>query len=111
MRKNKEILRLKWELGLSNRQIAKNCLLSRTTIADYMARLQAAGLGWPLPPELDEYTLENLVFPCSSPEALKEPNPLPDWTLMHQELKRKGVTLLLLWTEYKERYPEGYQYS
>ena len=111
MRKIKEILRLKWELGLSNRQIAKSSLLSRATIADYMARVQAAGIGWPLPPEMDETTLENLLFSCSSPGALQEPKPMPDWALVHQELKRKGVTLLLLWTEYKETYPEGYQYS
>ena len=111
MRKIKEILRLKWELGLSNRQIAKSCLLSRATIADYMARVQAAGLTWPLPPEMDENTIESLLFSCSSPGALNEPKPMPDWALVHQELKRKGVTLLLLWTEYKETYPEGYQYS
>jgi transposase len=111
MRKIKEILRLKFELKLSNRQIAKSCHLSRATVADYTARVQAAGLNWPLPPEMDETALENLLFPSANPLALKEPKFLPDWALVHQELKRKGVTLLLLWTDYKEQSPDGYQYS
>lgn len=110
MRKVKEVLRLKWECGLSHRQIAKNCGIARPTVADYLRRASAAGVSWPLPEGLDEGTLERLLFPL--PQVMPaELRPRPDWSAIHRELKRKGVTLFLLWQEYKASYPEGYQYS
>jgi transposase len=110
MRQVYEVLRLKWAQGLSDRQVARSLGLSRPTVAHYVQRAQAAGLSWPLPDELDESALEQRLFP--PPDATDAPTPpSPDWAQVHQELKRKGVTLWLLWQEYKAAVPEGYQYS
>lgn len=110
MRHVKEVLRLKWSRGLSARKIARSLRMSRPTIAEYVRRAQAAGLSWPLPESLDDAALERLLFP-STPDTSAVTVPVPDWAEVHQELKRKGVTLLLLWQEYKAAEPEGFQYS
>ena len=110
MRKVKEVLRLKLVCGLSHRQIAKSCSIGRTTVYEYLRRAKEAGLSWPLPVGMDETSLDRLLFPPASsiPSGARgEPN----WTEIHQERKRKGVTLFLLWQEYKENHPERYQYS
>jgi transposase len=110
MRKIKEVVRLKWEHGLSNREIARSCSISRSTVADYLRRFEDEGLSWPLPPELDEAELEKRLFPLPQvpPSGSR---PWPDWSEIHRELRRKGVTLFLLWEEYKQAHPQGYQYS
>jgi transposase len=110
VRKIKEVLRLHYEKGLSTRQIAKSLDISRSTIRDYLDRVQRAGLGWPLPSELDEASLEHQLFPSLHGVA-QEKRQMPSPQYLHQELKKKGVTLQLLWHEYKEKNPEGYQYS
>jgi transposase len=110
MRKIKEVLRLKWGCGLSDRKVAKSCSVSHPTVAEYVGRAAAAGLSWPLPEDLDDARLERLLFPDTASLPPGE-RPVPDWAKIHQELRRKGVTLSLLWEEYKESYPEGYQYS
>src|SRR2546429_1070159 len=110
MRQVHEVLRLKWAGGLSDRQIAQSLGLSRPTIAAYVQRAQAAGLSWPLPEGLDEATLNRLLFHPPPTKALFTPV-APDWATVHHELKRKGVTLFLLWQEYKTATPEGFQYS
>ena len=110
MRQVHEVLRLKWAGGLSDRQIAQSLGLSRPTIAAYVQRAQAAGLSWPLPEGLDEATLERLLVPPPPTKGLFTPV-APDWATVHHELKRKGVTLFLLWQEYKTATPEGFQYS
>jgi len=110
MRKVKEALRLSYEKGLSPRQIAKSLDTGRTTIQEYLHRAQQAGLTWPLAPELDETSLESLLFPPPA-SVVHQKRQMPPMEYLHQELKRKGVTLQLLWYEYKEKYPEGYQYS
>src|ERR671925_517174 len=92
MRKIKEVLRLRGECGLSNRQIAQSCALARPTVTEYLCRAQAADLGWPLPAELDKGALERLLFPPRSALPVEQ-RPVPDWAEVHQELKRKGVTL------------------
>lgn len=109
MRKIREILRLKWSLNLGLRQIARSCNLSHSTIGEYLARAQAAGITWPLPAELDDAALEELLFPGNNPARRFSPE--PDYNWIHRELKRKEVTLQLLWTEYKQQQPDGYQYS
>lgn len=110
MRKIKEILRLKWDRKLSNRQIATTCGISRPTVREYLRRAAEVGLSWPLPPALDDVRLEQLLFP-PTPRLPAQARGVPDWSAIHQELKRKGVTLFLLWQEYREANPEGYQYS
>ncbi len=109
MRKIREILRLKWESKLGDRPVARSCGVSRSTVSDYVRRARAAGLSWPLPEELDEDALTALLFP-QSPCVASRP-PLPNWAEVHRELKRKGVTRWLLWSEYKDQYPDGLQYS
>ena len=110
MRKIYEILRLKYGHGLSNREVAVSVSVSRSTVADYLLRAPAAGLSWPLPDGLDETGLEQRLFPSVSPEK-QQSRPQPDWVEVQRELRHKGVTLALLWQEYKEKHPEGCQYS
>ncbi len=110
MRKIRQVLRLAIEAELGRRQIARSLSMSPTTVGEYLRRAAAAGLGWPLPLTLDDAQLEALLFPAVPPAAT-DPRPLPDWSAVHRELKHKGVTLMLLWEEYKARDPEGLQYS
>jgi transposase len=110
MRQIKEVLRLKWGQGLSQRQIAHSLGISRPAIAEYLHRAAQAGLSWPVPETLDETAVEQLLFPArptpSAPDLV-----VPDWATIHRELKRKNVTLFLLWQEYKAAQPSGFQYS
>ena len=112
MRKIKEVLRLKFGLGFANRQIARSCSINHSTVADYLYRAKAAGLGqWPLPDGLDEEGLEKRLFPtvASRPE---QPRAVPNWPAIHEDLHgHKHVTLQLVWQEYKQSNPDGYQYS
>lgn len=110
MRKIKEILRLRWAAGLGVRQIARSCNLSHSTVSDYLARAQAAGLSWPLPEHLDDAALENLLFRPKG-RVRGRTYPEPDFAYIHRELRRKGMTLHQLWLEYKQEHPDGYQYS
>ena len=111
MRKIKEILRLRWELRFSRRQTARSCQVSHSTVSEYETRAKQAGLSWPLPEDLDEGTLESLLFSKAVNSRSLNPRPVPDMNWIHQELRKPGVTLQLLWVEYKEQYPDGYQYS
>ena len=110
MRTIREVLRLKWQEKLSHQQIAASCRIARSTVREYLERAASAGLAWPLSPDLDDAALDRLLFPPQPPIA-SETRPLPDMAQIHRELSRKGVTLRLLWLEYKASYPEGYQYS
>jgi len=110
MRKIEEVLRLKWDHHLSNRQIAKSCLISHSTVREYLDRARLAGISWPLDPGLDYATLENMLFPEKAPLACSQ-RTMPSMDYLYRELKRKGVTLQLLWYEYRQANPEGYQYS
>src|SRR5262245_34208857 len=110
MRKIREILRLKWEQGLSHRQIAESCQVARPTVTEYVERATAVGLSWPLPADLDETALERLLFP-PRPSQLEPTRAIPEWPTVHEELQRKGVTLFLLWHEYKAQHPTGYGYT
>ena len=110
MRKIKEVIRLKWEQGLSNRAIARSCSIGRATVGEYLRRAAAAGLSWPLPKELDETEVERKLFPPLSLIPL-EWRPIPNWSETHQELQGKGLTLFLLWEEYRQVNPDGFQYS
>jgi transposase len=110
MRKIKDLLRLKWGCGLSNRQVAASCGVARSTVAETLYRAAAAGLSWPVPEDLDDQQLDARLYPAA-PSPTSPPRALPDWATLHQELTRKGVTLALLWQEYKAQQPDGYQYS
>ncbi len=108
VRKIREILRLKNELGLSNRAIARACKVSNSTVGEYLERAGKAGLGWPLPEGLSEDELYRRLFPENEEEASPSARPLPDWEDVRRELSRRGVTLKLLWIEYQEQHPDGY---
>jgi len=109
MKKIIEVLRLKYAGGLSHAQVAQACTLSKGAVSKYVSLAAAHGLTWPLPEDLDEARLEGLLFPPAvKPAAFAE----PDHFGLHQALKRKGVTLQLLWSEYAAVHGErAYRYS
>ena len=110
MRKVRDILRLAVGQGLSCRQVGQALDVPFTTVADHLRRAKAAGLSWPLPEGLDDAALETRLF-AKEPAPPTEARPVPDWDYVHRELRRKGVTLMLLWFEYKEAHPDGWGYS
>jgi transposase len=111
MRCVREILRLKHDCGASDRAIARSTGLARSTVSEYVARAAAAGLGWPLPATLTNAALEALLFAKTGSTPGVRRKAEPDWPSIHRELRRAGVTLMLLWQEYRAGAPEGYGYS
>jgi transposase len=110
MRTIREVLRLKLDCGLSDRQIAKSTGLARSTIGEYLRRFHESGLLWPLTAALQERDLASCLFP-QPPVIPRDRRPVPDWPLVQAEMRRKSVTLTLLWQEYKAANPDGFQYS
>ncbi len=86
MRKLKEMLRLHFELGLSNREIARSLGVSHSTVGDLLGRLRAAAVVWPLPAGLDEAALEAALYPGNTGKSRSRPE--PDWNHVHRELSR-----------------------
>lgn len=110
MRKIRDVLRLSLAEGFSRRQVAAALGVPLSTVGDYVVRATRAGVDWPLAQGMDDAELERLLFgPAISPPSASRP--LPDLPSIHRELRRKGVTLQLLWLEYKEQFPDGYQYT
>ena len=110
MRKILEVLRLRYESHLSHERIAAATRVSKGAVTGYLQRARAAGLTWPLPQPMDDAQLEALLFPRAAP--LVERRAAPDLAHLHQELKRKGVTLMLLWEEYAVAHAgQAYGYS
>ena len=113
MRKIKEVLRLKYDCGISEREISRSCQVSRSTVADYIRRAAAAGLNWSEASALAQTQLEERLFPTEHvPSSVKRPS--PDCEHIYNELRtyRKfNLTLSQLWLEYKEKHPDGYQYT
>jgi transposase len=111
MRKIKEVLRLKYESGLTHRQIGRSCGITHRTVAEYVRRAEAAKLNqWPLPEEIDDTGLELKLFPPVV--APSTPRVLPIWAEVYEELQtHKHLTLQLVWQEYKQAHSDGYRYS
>ena len=109
MRKILEVLRLHHEGNLSHREIARAISASPTTVGEILHRAKLAGVTWPLPAATSEAELEARLYPPAAPS--RQTRPEPDWPAVHRELRRKGVTLDLLWQEYKAEHPDGYRYS
>ena len=109
MRNIREVLRLAAG-GMSNQLIATSLSVGKTTVRNCRLRAKAAGVGWPLPDDLTDEALEARLYPPQE-AAPDDERPLPDWAMIHRELKRPGVTLQLLWQEYRAVHPEGYGYS
>jgi len=110
MRNIREILRLHHENGLSSRKIALTCNCSYVTVLTILEKASAARLSWPLPKELDDRELEEKIYPGTASQ-IKSQRPLPKMEYLHTELSRPGVTLQLLWQEYKLDHPAGLMYS
>lgn len=106
MRKIREVLRLKWKLGLSHRQVRRSVQIGHGTVCDYLQRAKVEGLSWEQVEGFEDAELEERLFPRR--QARQGERELPDWPKVHQELKKKSVTLSLLWQEYRDSDPEGY---
>jgi transposase len=110
MRKLKEILRLRYGSNLSVQQIASSLKLAKSTVSKYLSLAKAADIKWPLPTDTDEADLRVAIFVKNSPTRTQYVK--PDFAYIHNELKRKGVTLQLLWEEYAAAYPaRAYSYT
>ena len=110
MRKVREVLRLKHALGMSYRKISEATGVGKTAgRPSTCARAQAAGIGWPIPDGIDDTELERRLFPVAEDSTNKRP--AGDWPAIQRELKRRGVTLALLWQEYRAEHPNGYSYT
>lgn len=110
MRHIREVLRLHYSVGMSQRAVARSLGLAHGTVSKYVNRARRAGLTWPLPTELDhDVQLENRLFPPPSDRPGDE-RPHPDWALVHRELRRPNVTLMLLWEEYCDGNSDSFRY-
>src|SRR5947208_2236517 len=110
MRRVREVLRLRHALGMSDRSIAQSLAIGKTTVGEYICRAKVIGITWPVPEEIDDAELERRLFTAPSFEEKPKRPPL-DWPRLHEELKRRGVTLMLLWLEYRANEPDGFGYS
>ena len=110
MRQVREVLRLRTAVvGLN--EIARRIGVAPSTVRLTLKRLASAGLSWPLPAEMTDSALETALFVAAGTKQGHRRHAEPDWAELHRELKRKHVTLTMLWDEYIERCPEGYRYS
>ena len=112
MRKIRDVLRLRFAQGLSQRAIAGSTGLSIGAVNSYLSRARLAGLNWPLPEDLGDVKLEARLYP-PLPDVAAERRPVPDWAAVHRELRRPNVTLSLLWEEYRAGTggQDGFSYS
>jgi transposase len=112
MRKIKDVLRLRYELGLGQRQIARSCSIGQATVAEYLKRAKAVGIGWPLPDGWDDAQLHKAVFGSPEPPVARKGKPLPELAEVREQLQRhRNLTLQLIWEEYRQKHPDGYSYS
>lgn len=112
MRKIKEVLRLRFGLGLHQDQIARSCSIGQATVHRYLEKAAAAKVTWPLPEDLDDRRLDELLFPKRPLRTPSQPRPGLDFAQLHTQMQtHKHLTLQLLWEEYRETQPDGYGYS
>jgi transposase len=110
MRQLRYLLRLRHD-GVSTREIGRLLGVARSTIQDNLKRVATAGLQWPLPEEATDEVLELQLFGRSSFTPGHRRRVEPDWAALARELKRPGVSMMILWEEYREAQPGGYGYS
>jgi transposase len=111
MRQVREVLQLKFVGGVPTREIARRLGIAPSTARATLKRFTAAGLIWPLPDDMTDEVLEAKLFGNGETKQSRRRHTEPDWTAIHRELRRKHVTLMILWEEYIEREPGGYRYS
>ena len=110
MRHVREVLRLGFA-GISKHEIARRMGLATSTVRETLKRFQATGLAWPLPDSITDGDLEAALYKNAGTKQGYRHHAEPDWAWIHRELKRKHVTLSILWDEYIELHPDGYRYS
>jgi transposase len=110
MKKIRDVLRLTHAMGMSRRLVGEATGIGKTAVGEYVRRAAVAGLSWPIPDEIDDAELEQRLFPPTDAVSSAARNE-PDWSHIHAELKRRGVTLALLWQEYRAEHAQGYAYS
>src|SRR5713101_1140448 len=110
MRRIREVLRLRQQ-GLTERVIARMLGVSNGVVHGYVRRARLAGLAWPLPEGMDDEGLELLLFPAPTAASQSDRRPAPDWVYVEKELRRRSVTRLLLWEEYRAANPDGFGYT
>lgn len=111
MRRVREILRYRFAEGLGHKAISYRVGAAPSTVRETLRRAEAAGLSWPLGEEVSDAVLEAALYKAAGTKTGHRRAPEPDWAWVHRELKRKHVTLQVLWDEYIERHPDGYRYS
>jgi DNA-binding Lrp family transcriptional regulator len=111
MRRIHGLMTLRFEAGAGTRAIARELGVSHSTVRDYLARLAAAGISWPLAAEVDDAELERRLFVNGGVQAGARHRVEPDWASVARELKRPDVNLMTLWEEYRTVHPGGYAYS
>jgi transposase len=110
MRKVRDVLRLKHTLGMSLRQISEATGVNKTVVGEYLRRAGVIGITWPVPEDIDDAELERRLFPVPG-NSTAPPRSAIDWRQVHEEMKRRSVTLVLLWQEYRAEQVDGYGYS
>ena len=110
MRHAREIIRLKFSC-VSTDEIARRLGMARSTVRETLNRADGAGLSWPLPEGMNDEALEAALYANRRSKRGHRRISEPNWACVHRELKRKHVTLLILWDEYIAANPGGYSYS
>ena len=111
MRHAREIIRLKFSASLPTREIARRLGLAPSTVRETLTRVESAGLSWPLPEGIGDAGLEAALYANRRSKRGHRRHAEPNWLAVHRELKRKHVTLLIVWDEYIATNPGGYSYS
>ena len=111
MRQAREIIRLKYSAGVATREIARRLGVAPSTVRETLSRLAGAGLSWPLGEGLSDVELEAALYANRRSKRGHRLHAEPDWPTVHRELKRKHVTMVIVWDEYIAAHPGGYSYS
>lgn len=110
MRKTREILRLRHELKLSQRQVAAAVNLSQTAVLSCLKRFESSGLAWPLPDGTTDEMLDAALYRQKARKPVERAQ--PDFAAVDEQLRsHRDTTLRLLWEEYRQAEPDGYSYS
>ena len=111
MRHAREIIRLKFSASVPTREIARRLGVAPSTVRETLKRFDSAEVGWPLPDGMTDGALETALYANRRSKRGHRLHAEPEWPTVHRELKRKHVTLLILWDEYIAENPGGYSYS
>src|SRR6202789_2685045 len=111
MRDVRVIIRLRFLSSLTTSEIARRLGLARSTVRETLSRFERSGLVWPLPEGLRDAGLEAALYASRRSKRGHRRHAEPDWPAVHREMKRKHVTLLIVWDEYIAQNPGGYSYS